>query len=63
MPEPSAVAASVGSAEAAAEAQPMRSPKAEWLMERLLLGGKRGWDKLFHNISTFHTLDFCLDIF
>ena len=35
VPEPSAVA-SVGSAEAAAEAQPMRSPKAEWLMERLL---------------------------
>ena len=61
VPEPSAVA-SVGSAEAAAEAQPMRSPKAEWLMERLLLGAKRGWDKLFHNISTFHTLDFCLDI-
>ena len=46
VPEPSAVA-SVGSAEAAAEAQPMRSPKAEWLMERLLLGAKRGWDKLF----------------
>ncbi len=50
-PEPGA-AASVGSAEAAAEAQPMRSPKAEWLVERLLLGGKRGWGNLFSsNIS------------